>query len=63
MLTLIVTPSMLMIFTRDKRKAGQKGWLGRLKDRLFRRRKTTEAEAPAATAAEEPEIEYAKAAE
>ena len=62
-LTLIVTPSMLMIFTRDKRKAGQKGWLGRLKDRLFRRRGTTEAEAPAATTAEEPEIEYAKAAE
>jgi len=62
-LTLIVTPSMLMIFTRDKRKAGQKGWLGRLKDRLFRRRKTAEAEAPAAAATEEPEIEYAKAAE
>ncbi|RFC67716.1 MULTISPECIES: efflux RND transporter permease subunit [Mesorhizobium] len=38
-LTLIVTPSMLMVFTRDKRTPGQKGWIGRLKDRLFRREK------------------------
>ena len=37
MLTLIVTPSMLMVFTRDKRKPGQKGWFGRLRARFGRR--------------------------
>lgn len=35
-LTLIVTPSMLMVFTRDKRKPGQRSWLGRLRDRMGR---------------------------
>jgi multidrug efflux pump len=34
LLTLVVTPAMLMVFTRAKRKPGQRGWLGR----LFRRR-------------------------
>ena len=32
-LTLVVTPSMLMVFTRDKRKPGHRGWFAR----LFRR--------------------------
>ena len=38
-LTLIVTPSMLMVFTRDKRAAGHRSLLGRVSDRIFRRRK------------------------
>lgn len=37
-LTLIVTPSMLMVFTRDKRKPGHRGWFQRLGDRLRGRR-------------------------
>lgn len=35
LLTLVVTPAMLMVFTRAKRKPGQRSWLGR----LFRRGK------------------------
>jgi multidrug efflux pump len=46
-LTLIVTPSMLMVFTRDKRKPGQKGWFGRLRAR-FSRRGQESAKEPAA---------------
>jgi len=46
-LTLIVTPSMLMVFTRDKRKPGQKGWFGRLRAR-FGRRSQESAKEPAA---------------
>ncbi|MEZ5783492.1 MAG: efflux RND transporter permease subunit [Rhizobiaceae bacterium] len=38
-LTLVVTPSMLMVFTRDKRPAGHRSLLGRVSDRIFRRRK------------------------
>ncbi|MCO5071402.1 MAG: efflux RND transporter permease subunit [Rhizobiaceae bacterium] len=38
-LTLVVTPSMLMVFTRDKRPAGHRSLLGRVSDRMFRRRK------------------------
>jgi multidrug efflux pump len=64
-LTLIVTPSMLMVFTRDKRKPGQKGWLARLKDRLFFWRKKQEAvgEAKPAPAIEGPTVAFPKAAE
>jgi multidrug efflux pump len=35
LLTLVVTPAMLMVFSRAKRKPGQRSWLGR----LFRRGK------------------------
>ena len=59
-LTLIVTPSMLMVFTRDKHRPARRGWLSR----LFRRGKriedgATKPETPAA----EPEIAFPKAAE
>jgi multidrug efflux pump len=64
-LTLVVTPSMLMVFTRDKRKVGQRSWLQRLL-----RRKPTDAEAMAmdqdaavAAKSDEPAIVYPKAAE
>ncbi len=61
-LTLIVTPSMLMVFTRDRRKPGERGWLGRLMDGIFRRKPAasagTGAQDPAATA-----VTFPKAAE
>lgn len=63
-LTLVVTPSMLMVFTRDKRKPGQRGWFGRLYDRVFRRGKTAPAaDIPPASGDAEPVIAYPKAAE
>jgi len=64
-LTLIVTPSMLMVFTRDKRKPGQKGWFGRLKDRLFfwRRKQEVAAETKPAPVIDEPAVVFPKAAE
>ncbi|QPC85890.1 AcrB/AcrD/AcrF family protein [Mesorhizobium sp. NBSH29] len=37
-LTLVVTPSMLMVFTRDKPVPGQLGWLRRFKQKLFSRK-------------------------
>ena len=37
LLTLVVTPAMLMVFTRAKRRTGQRSWLGR----LFRRGRDT----------------------
>ncbi len=62
-LTLIVTPSMLMVFTRDKRPAGYRGRLGRLKDRLFGR-KADKPEPPKDPEPDlEPALEYPKAAE
>ena len=62
-LTLIVTPSMLMVFTRDKRKPGHRGWIVRLRDRLLRRKATTAAvEAPGGIGPE-PAIDFPKAAE
>lgn len=64
-LTLIVTPSMLMVFTRDKRKPGYRSRIGRLYDRLFRRGKTAEAGSAAAAKEKpfEPQVAYPKAAE
>jgi multidrug efflux pump len=62
-LTLVVTPSMLMVFTREKQKGRRRGWFSR----LFRRGKlVTEPASPAA--ASEPEhvaapIPFPKAAE
>ncbi len=57
-LTLVVTPSMLMVFTRDVQKKGaRRGWLGR----LFRRGNAPEAK-PAAPAGE-PAVAFPKAAE
>jgi multidrug efflux pump len=62
-LTLIVTPAALMVFTRDKRPAGEER--RSLLSRLFRRRKKAETgdtasdDAPVST----PEIAYPKAAE
>jgi len=43
-LTLVVTPAMLMVFTRDKVKAGRRGWFSR----LFRRGAKETETAPAA---------------
>ena len=62
-LTLVVTPSMLMVFTRDKRVAGHVGWLGRLKNRLFRRGKKVEAPVVGPDEPLEPAVAYPKAAE
>ncbi|MGF7006369.1 efflux RND transporter permease subunit [Aminobacter sp. BE322] len=56
-LTLVVTPAMLMVFTREKRKPGQRGWISR----LFRRGKKQEEQA--APAAGEPATAFPKAAE
>jgi multidrug efflux pump len=57
-LTLIVTPSMLMVFTRETHRKGKRGWIGR----LFRRR--GKAEAPAAKPVAAPgEVAFPKAAE
>jgi multidrug efflux pump len=58
-LTLIVTPSALMIFTRDKRKAGQRSFLSR----LFRRKAAAPAEDAAPSIAEDGIEAYPKAAE
>jgi len=61
-LTLVVTPAMLMVFTREKRKPGQRGWFGRLfswgKDRISKGTAT-----PAETKDAEPEVAFPKAAE
>ena len=62
-LTLVVTPSMLMVFTRETHKKGQRGFFGRLFQRF---RKTVNL--PAGPDAEppqpdEPAISYPKAAE
>ncbi|MEZ5802899.1 MAG: efflux RND transporter permease subunit [Rhizobiaceae bacterium] len=62
-LTLVVTPSMLMVFTRDKRRPGERGWFGRLKDRIFRRKAADSAGAGAEEGVPEPAIAYPKAAE
>ena len=61
-LTLVVTPSMLMVFTRSNRKGKRRGWLLR---RLFRRGKRIEepAAAPRGRLAHEPAIAFPKAAE
>jgi multidrug efflux pump len=64
LLTLVVTPSMLMVFTRAHRKAGRRNWFSRLFG-LFRRRKM--AEEPGSPAPEAgpdaPEVAFPKAAE
>jgi multidrug efflux pump len=58
-----VTPSALMVFTREKRAEKRRGWLSR----LFRRKdKDAIAERkpePGKPVGEEPEIAYPKAAE
>jgi multidrug efflux pump len=61
-LTLIVTPAALMVFTRSNRREGQRSLLGR----LFRRGKASEPTAEAAPEAEQLEVDpttYPKAAE
>ena len=57
-LTLVVTPSMLMVFTRDtpRKEERRGGWFSR----LLRRGKVEE---PAAAPQDEPAIDYPKAAE
>lgn len=61
LLTLIVTPAMLMVFTRETRRKSQRGWLSR----LFSRGKADDqpAEKPAAKPLDKPAIAYPKAAE
>ncbi|HHZ07952.1 MAG TPA: efflux RND transporter permease subunit [Rhizobiales bacterium] len=64
LLTLVVTPSMLMVFTRDKRVAGRRSLL----DRLLRRKRPDATAAPASEPAvevrpEELPMTYPKAAE
>jgi multidrug efflux pump len=59
-LTLIVTPSMLMVFTREHQRKKAKGsWF----TRLFRRGGKTETPAPAEPAAAPAEVAFPKAAE
>jgi multidrug efflux pump len=62
-LTLVVTPSMLMVFTRDKRKAGQRTWLQRLLRRKAEPELPGKAELDLGGKTEEPAISYPKAAE
>ncbi|TIR98906.1 MAG: efflux RND transporter permease subunit, partial [Mesorhizobium sp.] len=61
LLTLVVTPSMLMVFTRAKVKPGaRRGWFGR----LFRRGKgELSTGEPVAQANAEPAVAFPKAAE
>lgn len=59
-LTLIVTPSMLMVFTREtQRKKGRRGWIAR----LFRRGGKAEAPAAVEPVAVPGEVAFPKAAE
>lgn len=62
-LTLIVTPSMLMVFTRDKRKPGHRSWFQRLGERLFGGRKSVEAPAGASPGVAGEAAAFPKAAE
>lgn len=64
-LTLVVTPSMLMVFTREKRKPGRRrGWFSRLFRRGRRIEDSTPANpAPTAEGGLEPAIVFPKAAE
>ena len=63
-LTLVVTPSMLMVFTRAHRKTGRRTWWSRLGG-LFRRRKPTDAPpaVPDDVGPGAPEVAFPKAAE
>ena len=63
-LTLVVTPSMLMVFTRAHRKTGRRSWLSRLGG-LFRRRKPVDepATVPDDAGPGAPEVAFPKAAE
>ncbi|ODT08771.1 MAG: acriflavin resistance protein [Mesorhizobium sp. SCN 65-20] len=59
-LTLVVTPAMLMVFTREKRKPGQRGWFSK----LFRwGRKVEVSGAPPEPATKEAAATFPKAAE
>jgi multidrug efflux pump len=59
-LTLIVTPSMLMVFTREtRRKKGKRGWIAR----LLRRGGKAEAPAAAKPVAVPGDVAFPKAAE
>ena len=59
-LTLVVTPAMLMLFTRSTRKGKRRGWFSR----LFRRGKRIEEPTAAPeVAGTEPAIAFPKAAE
>ncbi|MDI6027887.1 efflux RND transporter permease subunit [Corticibacterium sp. UT-5YL-CI-8] len=49
-LTLVVTPSMLMVFTRDARKPGERSWFGK----IFNWRKDRTAETPPSPDGKEP---------
>ncbi len=60
-LTLVVTPAMLMVFTRDTHKKGQRSFLGRLFGRF---RRTVDAGTPVADSpGQEPKAAFPKAAE
>ena len=62
-LTLVVTPAMLMVFTREKRKPGQRGWLGRLVQ-WFKGRFGKGSSSPTPPPADdEPAVAFPKAAE
>jgi multidrug efflux pump len=58
-LTLVVTPAMLMVFTREKRKPGQRGWFSK----LLHRKDKVEASATPAPGPDEPAVAFPKAAE
>ena len=59
LLTLVVTPAMLMVFTREKHRKGERSWWGR----LFRRGKQAKETAPAAAEPGAPAEAFPKAAE
>ena len=63
-LTLVVTPAALMVFTRAHRKAGHRSWLSRLAGLFRRGRKADEPARPAPEAGPDaPEVAFPKAAE
>jgi len=59
-LTLVVTPAMLMVFTRDKRRQKKRGWFSRLFRRGSKDVPVTDPELPVAG---KPAVAYPKAAE
>ncbi|WP_269931460.1 efflux RND transporter permease subunit [Aminobacter sp. HY435] len=61
-LTLVVTPAMLMVFTREKRKPGQRSWFGNM-FRWGRERFSRDTGMPPAPKHDAPDVAFPKAAE
>jgi multidrug efflux pump len=62
-LTLVVTPAMLMVFTRDKRRQKKRGWISRFFRWVFRRKDVPVTDPDLPVEGGEPAIAYPKAAE